>query len=102
MDGEIYTVKWLNENYNVHFETLYKFMYKRLIFFARSFLLDEDLADDIIQEVFIGLWNKGKNMAENIPLERYLFTSVKNLCIDYHRKLNIIDKYQKGNIFAGK
>jgi RNA polymerase sigma-70 factor len=94
-DGEKYTVNWLNENYSVHFEALYKFMYRRLNIFARNFLMDGDLADDVIQEVFMGLWNKGKKMSGDIPLERYLFTSVKNLCVDYHRKLNVVDKYQK-------
>ena len=57
--------------------------------------MDEALADDIVQEVFLGLWNKGKDMRGDIPLERYLFISTRNLCVDYHRKLNIVDKYQK-------
>ncbi|WP_065219152.1 MULTISPECIES: RNA polymerase sigma factor [Butyricimonas] len=95
MSDELYTVKWLNENYPVHFEVLYKSMYKRLYILARNFLMDEELADDVIQDVFMGLWNKGKNMPGDIPLERYLFTSVRNLCVDHHRKLNIVDKYQK-------
>ena len=95
MEHELYTVKWLNENYSAHFEELYKSIYKRLYFFARNFLMDEALADDIVQEVFLGLWNKGKEMREDIPLERYLFISTRNLCVDYHRRLNILDKYQK-------
>lgn len=89
------TIGWLKESYPEHFERLYKMMYKRLYLFARNFLMDEELADDIVQEVFVGLWTKGKMMKSDIPLERYLFTSVRNLCIDYHRKLNIVDRYQK-------
>ena len=95
MDNELYTVKWLNESYSAHFEKLYKQIYRRLFLFARNFLMDEALADDIVQEVFLGLWNKGKDMRGDIPLERYLFISTRNLCVDYHRKLNIVDKYQK-------
>lgn len=95
MENELYTVKWLNENYHVNFEKLYKFIYKRLYLFARNFLMDEALADDIVQEVFLGLWNKGKEMREDIPLERYLFISIRNSCVDYHRRLNILDKYQR-------
>lgn len=79
----------------MHFERLYKVMYKRLYLFARNFLMDEELADDVVQEVFLGLWNKGKNMPGEIPLERYLFTSVRNSCVDNHRKLNIVDRYRK-------
>ena len=71
------TIRWLKENYSEHFERLYKMMYKRLYLFARNFLMDEELADDIVQEVFVGLWTKGKMMKLDIPLERYLFTSVR-------------------------
>ncbi|MBS7196652.1 MAG: RNA polymerase sigma-70 factor [Bacteroidales bacterium] len=96
MDGDVKcTIGWLKESYSEHFERLYKMMYRRLYLFARNFLMDEGLADDIVQEVFVGLWAKGKTMKSDIPLERYLFTSVRNLCIDYHRKLNIVDRYQR-------
>ena len=44
------TIRWLKENYSEHFERLYKMMYKRLYLFARNFLMDEELADDIVQE----------------------------------------------------
>lgn len=96
MDLQVsYTVGWLNENFSDHFGCLYKHMYKRLFLFARNFLMDEELADDMVQEIFMTLWLKGKGMKKDIPLERYLFTSIRNLCIDHLRKLNIIDKHQK-------
>lgn len=95
MIDESCTIKWLNEDYSARFECLYKSMYRRLYIYARTFLMDEGLADDVVQEVFMNLWNKGRGMPDKIVLEPYLFTSVKNLCIDYHRKLNIVDRYQK-------
>ena len=95
MSEKLYTIKWLKEDYSTHFECLYSIMYKRLYLFARNFLMDETLADDIVQDVFVNLWKKGKTMLGDISLERYLFTSVKNLCVDYHRKLNIVDRYLK-------
>ena len=95
MDHVVYTIKWLKEDYEGRFKSLYKMMYKRLYIFARNFLMDEALADDVVQEIFVGLWQKGKQMNQEILLERYLFTSVRNLCIDHFRRLNIIDKYQR-------
>lgn len=95
MDEVQYTIGWLNENYTVHFERLYKLMYKRLYIFARNYLMAEECADDVVQEVFATLWVKGKTMKPDIPLDRYLSVAVRNLCVDYHRKLNIVDRYQK-------
>ena len=68
MSDELYTVEWLNEDYSEHFEGLYKFMYKRLYLFARNFLMDEALADDVVQEVFMGLWYAGKYSTGTLPV----------------------------------
>ena len=80
MEHELYTVKWLNENYSAHFEELYKSIYKRLYFFARNFLMDEALADDIVQEVFLGLWNKGKR-CEKIFLWNVICLYQRETCV---------------------
>ena len=95
MDNERYTIGWLKEDYRKRFEWLYKTMYRQMAVFARNFLRDDDLAEDMVQEVFANLWTKGKEMRDDIVLEPYLQTAIKNLCIDYLRKLNIADKYQQ-------
>lgn len=94
-DDSIYTIGWLKGDYTARFEALYRMMYKRLYAFACNFLRDEDVADDIVQDVFTGLWTKGRAMRDDIVLEPYLQTAIKNLCIDYHRRLQIEDRYQQ-------
>ena len=90
-----YTIGWLKGDYAARFEALYKTMYKRLFLFACNFLRDEDTAEDVVQDMFMGLWTKGQTMRDDILLEPYLQTSIKNLCIDYHRRLQIEDRYQQ-------
>lgn len=94
-DSRNYTVAWLKQDYRAHFESLYKQMYKRLYVFARNYLFDEYAAEDIVQEVFTMLWTKGHSLKEDVVLPTYLLASVKNLCLDYHRRLKIEDRYQK-------
>ena len=62
MDNERYTIGWLKEDYRKRFEWLYKTMYRQMAVFARNFLRDDDLAEDMVQEVFANLWTKGKEM----------------------------------------
>ena len=93
-NGEKYTAGWLKSHYTAHFEVLYKETYKRLYLFASNFLRDEETAGDLVQDVFTGLWEKGKNMRDDIALVPYLQTAIRNLCVDYHRKLQIEDRYQ--------
>lgn len=94
-NGEKYTAGWLKSHYTAHFEVLYKETYKRLYLFASNFLRDEETAGDLVQDVFTGLWEKGKNMRDDIALVPYLQTAIRNLCVDYHRKLQIEDRYQQ-------
>lgn len=90
-----YTIQWLNSDYSRNFEILYKLLFRRLFLFARTFLMDDETAEDIVQDVFMSLWKKSKDLRKDTLLQPYLYASVRNLCIDYHRKLNIQDKYQK-------
>lgn len=71
---------------NVNFETFYKAWYSRVQHFACEYVLSKEDAENIAQDVFLELYKK--NIADysysyNIG---YLFTSVKNKCIDHLRR----------------
>ncbi|HBL74644.1 MAG TPA: RNA polymerase sigma-70 factor [Prolixibacteraceae bacterium] len=65
------------------FEILFRTYYKRLCAYAVSFVSQNDLAEDIVTDVFLKLWEKRETL--NIPesVSSYLFQSVKNSCINY-------------------
>jgi len=48
---------------------------------------DYDLAEDIVQNVYIKIWRKRKNLKDNINLKSYLYKSVYNSFIDQYRKM---------------
>jgi len=62
---------------------LFKRYYKPLCVFAIKYVDDLELAEDIVQEVFIHIWEKDY---EYKNLSSFLFTSVRNACISYLRK----------------
>jgi RNA polymerase sigma-70 factor (ECF subfamily) len=47
--------------------------------------MDADSAQDICQKVFIGLWEKRADMDMNKSIKSYLFTAVKNRCLNHIR-----------------
>lgn len=65
------------------FEILFRTYYKRLCAYAVSFVSQNDLAEDIVTDVFLKLWEKRETL--NVPesVSSYLFQSVKNSCINY-------------------
>ena len=62
-----------------NFERFYITWYSRAIYFAREYVLSESDAENIVQDVFLHLY-------EHCDLTAYLFTSIKNKCLDYLRK----------------
>jgi RNA polymerase sigma-70 factor (ECF subfamily) len=56
--------------------------YSRLFNFANGYLNNHENTKEIIQDVFLQLWNHRSRLAENTSLNAYLFTLTRNRCID--------------------
>jgi RNA polymerase sigma-70 factor (ECF subfamily) len=68
------------------FKTLFDRHYKQLVYFAGKFTGDSAEAEDIVMEVFARFWQKRSESAAIANLSSFLFSSVKNACIDFLRK----------------
>lgn len=67
------------------FEHFYITWYSRAKCFAREYVLSEEDAENITQDVFLDLYQKQSLLNDQINRVAYLFTAVKNKCIDYLR-----------------
>jgi len=59
---------------------------KRLYNFAFAYLKTEGDSKDVVQDVFVSLWNNRNNLKEDTNLEAYLFTITRNSVISIFRK----------------
>jgi len=66
-----------------NFEDMYKVHYKMLRNAAENIVGDADAAHDVVQEVFIKLWNRKDEVAAILNRKAYLFRSVINASITY-------------------
>lgn len=67
------------------FEALFKSQFAYLCNFAKQYVQDQDAAQEICQQVFIRLWEKRTEMNPQQAIQSYLFTAVKNRCLNYLR-----------------
>lgn len=67
------------------FEQLFKEHFAPLCQFAVQFVQDSDAAKDIAQKVFINLWENREHIDPQKPVRSYLYTSVRNRCLNYIR-----------------
>lgn len=73
---------------SVHdFETLFRQNYERLYFHAHAIVHDEDVAKDVVSEVFVNVWRLRETIEPSTVLP-YLYTSVRNRCLDQLRQSN--------------
>jgi RNA polymerase sigma-70 factor, ECF subfamily len=67
------------------FELLFQEHYGALGRFAAGYINDRESAEEIVQDVFVNLWQKRDSIDSNKPVKSYLYTSVKNRCLNYIR-----------------
>jgi RNA polymerase sigma-70 factor (ECF subfamily) len=70
------------------FEQLFSIYFARLNDFARNVVKDDMISQDIVQEVFVKVW-ENESKIESLNLEAYLFRLVRNRCIDYIKYLKV-------------
>jgi len=68
------------------FDTVFKQYYKPLCQFSYSFIKDQNTAENLVQEVFVKLWEKRENITNIDNLLSYLMGMVRNQSIDFLRK----------------
>jgi len=83
-------IRITNSNFEIVFET----NFARLVNYANSFLNDSNLSEDLVQEVFLRLWEMRKELQIQNSLKEYLFRSVRNKCINTIRNQKLIEIYQ--------
>jgi RNA polymerase sigma-70 factor (ECF subfamily) len=54
--------------------------------FAREYVIFKEDAENIAQDVFLALWEKRDDLQVHVSLTSYLFTLLKNRCIDHLRR----------------
>jgi len=89
-------IKSINNGDEKAFSLLYNYYYSYLRAVAVYYVFNKDIAGEIVNDVFINVWNRRKNMT--FPIHSYLVRSVQNGCLNYHRQMdaykNMIDKHK--------
>jgi len=79
----------VRESDNLAFDELYHRTWKKLYTHSFQKLRDEYLAKDVVQEVFVDLWNK-RQLRDIQNVEAYLTQAVKFKVIDRFRKKSFL------------
>lgn len=80
----------LQDGKHIDFERIYISYFTKMKCFAKEYVLSDEDAENIVQDVFLELWEKKEILSLPINIIAYLFTAVKNRCIDFLRRKIIL------------
>ena len=87
--------QWRDAGDEAAFRVLYESFYHTLLNLASRYVPME-VARDIVQDVFMNMWNDPEKYVGVSDLRFYLYRSIQNKCINYLRDRKVEDKYRNG------
>jgi len=69
-----------------------------LVIYAQKFVHDEEVAYDLVQDAFLNLWRNFTSLSNPTSAKSYLFTSVRNNCLNHLSKKSVRKKYTEESL----
>lgn len=76
----------LNPFLDSNYTKLFNELYSPLCRYCMNLVSDMEMAEDIVQEQFVYIWEKREKLSEPASLKSYLFTAVKHRSINHLKK----------------
>ena len=64
------------------FEMVFRDYYKPLVRYGNTFLRDTDETEDVVQQVFVSLWEKRTQLDIHTSIRAVLYKAVQNACLN--------------------
>lgn len=77
---------------NISFEHIYLSYFSKMKHFAREYVVSEEDAENIVQDVFMELWEKKEILSMHTNLIAFLFTAIKHRCLNHLRHTTIVQE----------
>ncbi|WP_431212826.1 RNA polymerase sigma-70 factor [Puia sp. P3] len=68
------------------FQAVFRTWYSPLCNYAVTFTKDPDISEDIVQDLFVKIWEQRRGLLTETSIRYYLFTAVRNNCITWLRR----------------
>ena len=82
------------------FEQMFKAHYKELHSYANVMLRDQDIAEEIVQSMFLKFWEKRELLNVQTSIKAYLYKCVYNDSLNYLKHQKVKTKYQDFTVYT--
>ena len=93
MVNENHIFDLIKQDNHVAFSLLFERHYKELLLYANLFMHDIDKCEDIVQSVFVKLWENRHSLSVQTSILSYLYGAVRNSCLNKLKHDKIRNEY---------
>jgi len=72
--------------------------YETLVQYAGRFLTSNDECEDLVQDIFVDLWEKENTFPNEVALKVYLYKATRNKCYNIIKHNKVKDRYASARI----
>lgn len=77
------------------FRLVFDLLYPQLSAYAFSFVNNDEVAEELVQEAFLVTWDKRKMLDEAFNLRAYLYKSIHNQALNYLRHQKVVHQHMQ-------
>lgn len=93
MENERIWLEELEKGQNSAFRVLFVTFYAHLCAFARKYVDQQVVAEDIVQDILYDLWLRKLHFENLLALKAYLYSTVRNRCLDVLKHRKVEERY---------
>jgi RNA polymerase sigma-70 factor (ECF subfamily) len=99
MENNTFLLQQLAKGNKAVFKQLFDEYYYPLYGFTKKFVDDKDVCKDIVQDAFVGFWERREELLSSEAIKSYLYSTVRNLSLNYLRREDM-KKRNESNLLA--
>jgi len=103
IDTDLQESRWVVELRNdsqTAFAELFNRYKKKLYYFALSYLNDSAEAEEVVQSVFVRLWENRSTLDETMSIKNFIYKSTVNACYNFLKKKAVRNRYLENELVA--
>ena len=93
MNDDSKIIQQLRKGNEDAFEHIFRQYFAKLCIYAQNILKKKEAAEEIVEDLFLHLWENCNELNITTSLQSYLFKSVYNRCLKYLRHLKVEQNY---------
>ncbi len=99
---EDHIIEGLQSGRESAYRQLFERFYRKLVIFAMKYIGDREVARDLVQDLFLGIYESRQSISIQTSLRSYLYSAMKNRCLNHIKHRAVREKHASMIIHSGK